>query len=68
MLTDDDEMVVGFNIDLNSGLGFQEINEESFMSDAASSDQPMHYQDLIQDEGWDNLCLVIYFFSSDLPS
>ena len=53
MITDEDETVVGFNIDLNSDLGFQEEDdEEGFM--CASNDQPMLYQDeLIQDEGWE---------------
>lgn len=51
MITDEDGTVEGFNIDLNSDLGFQEDDEDSFM--CASNDQPMSYQqdDLILDEG-----------------
>ena len=51
MITDEDETVAGFNIDLNSDLGFQEDDEDSFM--CASNDQPMpyHQDDLILNEG-----------------
>ena len=54
MITDEEETVAGFNIDLNSDLGFQEDDEDSFM--CASNDQPMsyHQDDLMINEGFMN--------------
>jgi hypothetical protein len=54
MITDGDETVLGFNIDLNSDLGFQ---EEEFS--CSSTDQHMPYQEVInQGKGW-HLLLIL---------
>ena len=60
MITDEEETVAGFNIDLNSDLGFQEDDEDSFM--CASNDQPMsyHQDDLMINEGFMNFYLYLY--------
>ena len=41
MITDEDEAVLGFNIDLNSDIGFEEEGEGNF--GCSSGDQHMPY-------------------------